>query len=58
LRDAIGRLPDQARQDPRYIENLVVLRYPDTEYDQMIMMGSRRWHYNNSSMDEIAEFWK
>jgi len=43
---------------PRYIENLVVLRYPDTEYGQVIVMGSRRWHYNNSSMEEIAEFRK
>jgi hypothetical protein len=35
-----------------------VLRYPDTEYGQVIVMGSRRWHFNNSSMEEIAEFRK
>ena len=29
-------------RSPRYIENLVVLRYPDTEYGQVIVMGSRR----------------
>ena len=43
---------------PRYIENLVVLRYPDTEYGQVIVMGSRRQHYKNSSKGEIAEFRK
>jgi hypothetical protein len=31
---------------------------PDTEYGQVIVMGSRRWHYNNSSKEEIAEFRK
>jgi hypothetical protein len=41
-----------------YYEDLVVLRYPDTEYGQVIVMGSQRQHYKNSSKGEIAEFRK
>ena len=37
-----------------YYENLVVLRYPDTEYGQVIVMGYRRQHYKNPSKEEIA----
>jgi 16S rRNA G966 N2-methylase RsmD len=36
-----------------YYEDLVVLRYPDTEYGQVIVMGYRRQHYKNPSKEEI-----
>jgi len=36
-----------------YYEELTVLRYPDTEFDQIIVMGYRRQHYKNPSKEEI-----
>jgi len=36
-----------------YYEDLVVLRYPDTEYGQVIVIGYRRQHYKNPSKEEI-----
>jgi len=32
-----------------------VVRYPDTEYNQVIILGLRRQHYKNPSKDEIAQ---
>ena len=37
-----------------YYEKLAVLRYPETEYDQVIILGYRRQHYKNPSKEEIA----
>ena len=37
-----------------YYEDLSVLRYPETEYDQVIVLGTRRRHYKNPSKEEIA----
>jgi hypothetical protein len=41
-----------------YYENLTVVRYPETEYKQVIVMGYRRQNYKNPSKEEIAEFQK
>lgn len=38
-----------------YYENLAVVRYPETEYNQVIVMGYRRQRYKNPSKEEIAE---
>jgi 16S rRNA G966 N2-methylase RsmD len=41
-----------------YYENLAVVRYPETEFDQVILMGYRRQHYKNPSKEEIETIQK
>jgi len=38
-----------------YYESLAVVRYPDTGYNQVIVLGYRRQHYKNPAKEEIAE---
>lgn len=38
-----------------YYENMVVMRYPESAYNQVIVLGTRRQHYKNPSQEEIAE---
>ena len=41
-----------------YYESLAVVRYPDTGYNQVIVLGYRRQHYKNPAKEEIAEIQK
>lgn len=38
-----------------YYENLAVVRYPETTYNQVIVMGYRRQRYKNPTKEEVGE---